>query len=77
VDKKETLPDWLAEDVGHALRQGVSLSVSRDETELAHDVTGIHWHPGDPNILAEAIIKYVQGEMRLDLNGHKYVIKPA
>jgi hypothetical protein len=54
------------------MRDGVSLTIGRGTRKP----TEIHWRPGDPNALAQAIINNVgDEEMTLDLDSHTYVVR--
>lgn len=58
-------------------RIGVSVSRRWDpEHSEPSEVVAIHWNPGDPNYLAQSIIRNVAEEdMRLVLDGNVYVIR--
>jgi hypothetical protein len=76
MTEPEPLPNWLDELISKYIRDGVSLQLNwghRDD----HKVTKIIWTPGDPNALAEMIIKYCTGSLPITLDGHDYVITPA
>jgi hypothetical protein len=58
-------------------RIGVSTSRRWDpDMEEPSEAVAIYWHPGDPNYLAQAIIRNVgEAEMRLELDGNVYMIR--
>jgi hypothetical protein len=67
-------PLWLEELVDRGIRDGVTLSVTRGGAR--HEVTAVHWRPGDSNRLAESVIRYADRPVLLDLDGHEYVVMP-
>ena len=42
-----------------------------------HRISGIIWRPGDPNALAEMIIRRCTRPLTLELDGRKYRIEPG
>lgn len=58
-------------------RIGVSVSRRWDaEHSEPSEVVAIHWNPGDPNYLAQSIIRNVhEDEIRLVLDGNTYVVR--
>jgi hypothetical protein len=74
----EKLPEWLEDKIAKQMRDGVTLSIRwrlpMDDPDHGQ-VASINWHPGDPNALANIILKYVYAEpMPLKLDGHKFMI---
>jgi hypothetical protein len=58
-------------------RIGVSVSRRWDkDMNQPSEPVAIYWHPGDPNYLAQAIIRNVDDtEMRLVLDGNTYMVR--
>lgn len=60
--------------------KGISYEVDWDSYSADDDAElktiAIHWHPGDPNGLAESIIEEVTERIELVLDGHRYWIEP-
>ena len=76
------MPDDIRERIEQGWRDGVTYSVDLHAGTRPHTVTAIHWRLGPgpyavPNVLAESIIKHVHGAMEIELDGHRYVIRPA
>jgi hypothetical protein len=71
------MPPWLDEELRRAVRDGVFFRMTHPTPGERMRTTEIHWKPGDPNALAEAIIKKVSddGWMTLELDGHRYLIR--
>ena len=64
----------IRELIEHNMRAGVSVGVNWEEHDMT--VTEIHWRPGDPNALAQAIINNVKDEeITLDLDGHVFKVR--
>jgi len=77
---EDELPAEVREKIARSLEDGVTYTLNwRKGTTRAEKtrITAIHWRPGLPSALAEAIIEQVQGPMPLDIDGHWYVITPA
>jgi len=69
-------PAEITEVISKQRREGVSVSVASFEDSRKHRVTAIHWRPGDPNALAEMIIRNVgDEEVSLILDGNAYVVR--
>lgn len=76
------VPPEISEIISRGLKEGVSLEIDWEEEIQGRSarnkwVKSIHWHPGDPNKLAESIIKHCNRPIELELDGHKYVIAPV
>jgi hypothetical protein len=58
-------------------RIGVSVGRRWDpDMDEPSEPVAIYWHPGDPNYLAQAIIRNVhEEEMRLVLDGNTYIVR--
>ncbi len=71
-------PSPLDEMVEKQKRRGIWYRRRKGGQPLTRrlEVDEIHWKPGDPNALADAIIKHVHRPLLLDLNGHRYTITP-
>jgi hypothetical protein len=69
----QTLPPEIEAIITKGIKEGVRFSVDHRNH---HKITGIIWSPGDPNKLAECIIKQVTSEeMPLTLDRRKYMIR--
>ena len=66
------IPQELLEKIERQQKDGVAIEFNDDRTA----VTAIHWRPGERNALAALIIGKVQGPMKLELDGHEYLIQP-
>lgn len=71
---EEQLPSYILNAIEEGRRDGVTYSVERKHS---HVVTAIHWKPGDPNKLAESIVKHTHWPLPLDLDGHYYLVIPT
>lgn len=70
--KEEQLPPEIEDQINESLRKGIYYTMDWRDT---HEITEIHWRPGDPNALAESIIQNVTREMKLTLDGNEYLIR--
>jgi hypothetical protein len=77
--RKRELSPRMRKRIKRQRRDGVTLSIDwhlgREDEPLR--VTAIHWRPGKRNALAKVIIKDCHGPLKLDLNGHEYIITPT
>jgi hypothetical protein len=78
VPPPEKLPPWLEEKIAKQMREGISLSIRwrlpTDDPDHG-EVAAIYWRPGDPNALADIILKYVYDKpVPLRLGGQKFMI---
>lgn len=76
--KWEDLPAETREMVEKSIRDGVSFGLSPRSVRGRRRLTSIHWFPGEPNALAEAIMYRVEeDEMPLYLGEQKFMIRQA
>jgi hypothetical protein len=79
MDEEELTPEekQAISDYHH---KGISYEVDWDAYDTDDDselkTIAIHWHPGDPDPLAESIIEEVKERTGLILDGHRYWIEP-
>lgn len=73
----EDLPPEVRASIEKSLDDGVYLHPRQKPRIDFHVIEAIIWRPGKPNELAQVIIKYCDKPMKLELDGHQFLIQPA
>lgn len=71
------LPAGVQESIKRMKKDGLTFTVGWPNESEEHVVTSINWSPGDPNPLAEAIIRECTREINLRLDGKLYTVSPV